>query len=55
MSTDTPVVFAAAVTDPIKAGLTTSLEKPDKNITGTSDEIQVEMILKKKSFKLIRI
>ena len=32
MSTDTPVVFAA-VTDPIKAGLTTSLEKPDKNIT----------------------
>ena len=43
MSTDTPVVFAA-VTDPIKAGLTTSLEKPDKNITGTSDEIQVEMI-----------
>ena len=46
MSTDTPVVFAA-VTDPIKAGLTTSLEKPDKNITGTSDEIQVEMILER--------
>lgn len=46
MAKDTPVVFAA-VTDPISAGLTSSLEKPDKNITGTSDEIQVEQILEK--------
>lgn len=43
---DIPVVFAA-VSDPIGANLTTTLEKPDKNITGTSDEIQVEMILEK--------
>lgn len=46
MAKNTPVVFAA-VTDPISAGLTSSLEKPDKNITGTSDEIQVEKILEK--------
>lgn len=46
MSNDTPVIFAA-VTDPIQAGLTNSLDKPDKNITGTSDEIQVELILEK--------
>ncbi|WP_279160888.1 ABC transporter substrate-binding protein [Thomasclavelia cocleata] len=46
MAKNTPVVFAA-VTDPISAGLTSSLEKPDKNITGTSDEIQVEQILEK--------
>ena len=43
MSTDTPVVFAA-VTDPIKAGLTTSLEKPDKNIMETGMRFQVETI-----------
>ena len=46
LATDTPVVFAA-VSDPIGAKLTSSLEKPDKNITGTSDEIQVELILEK--------
>lgn len=46
MAKNTPIVFAA-VTDPISAGLTSSLEKPDKNITGTSDEIQVEKILEK--------
>ncbi|MFR7592306.1 MAG: ABC transporter substrate-binding protein [Longibaculum sp.] len=46
MSKQTPVVFAA-VSDPIGAKLTSSLEKPDKNITGTSDEIQVELILEK--------
>lgn len=46
LSTDIPVVFAA-VSDPIEAKLTTSLEKPDKNITGTSDEIQVELILER--------
>ena len=31
---DIPIVFAA-VSDPIGAGLTSSLESPDKNITGT--------------------
>jgi len=41
---DTPIVFSA-VSDPMKAGLLTSMEKPDKGITGTSDEIQVEQIL----------
>lgn len=46
MAKDAPVIFAA-VTDPISAGLTSSLEKPDKNITGTSDEIQVDKILSK--------
>ena len=43
-SKDIPVIFSA-VTDPIASGLTSSLEKPDKNITGTSDEIQVDQIL----------
>lgn len=41
---NTPVVFSA-VSYPILAGLTTSLETPDQNITGTSDEIQVDQIL----------
>ena len=35
------------MSDPIGAKLTSSLEKPDKNITGTSDEIQVDLILDK--------
>lgn len=39
-----PVVFAA-VSDPIGAGLTTSLDTPDKGVTGTCDEIQVEQIM----------
>ena len=46
LAVDIPVVFAA-VSDPVGAKLTTTLEKPDKNITGTSDEIQVELILDK--------
>lgn len=46
MSKDAPIIFAA-VTDPIEAGLTSSLDKPDKNITGTSDEIQVDLILQR--------
>lgn len=41
---DIPVVFAA-VSDPIGAGLTSSLETPDKNITGTMDDVQVDQIL----------
>lgn len=40
----TPVIFSA-VTDPIASGLTSSLEHPDQNITGTSDEIAVAQIL----------
>lgn len=43
-SKDIPVIFSA-VSDPIGAGLTTNLDKPDKNITGTSDEIQTSLIL----------
>lgn len=41
---DIPVVFAA-VSDPIGAGLVKDLTKPDKNITGTSDEVQVDQIM----------
>ena len=40
----TPVIFSA-VTDPITSGLTSSLEHPDQNITGTSDEVAVAQIL----------
>ncbi|MEF9920802.1 MAG: ABC transporter substrate-binding protein [Erysipelotrichaceae bacterium] len=39
-----PVVFSA-VSDPIGAGLIDDLNKPNLNITGTSDEIQVDQIL----------
>lgn len=39
--TDKPVVFSA-VTDPVSAGLVSSLEKPDRNITGTSDKLSME-------------
>ncbi len=38
-----PIVFAA-VSDPVVAGLVTSLDKTDKNITGVSDSIDVESI-----------
>lgn len=41
---DVPVVFAA-VSDVKEAKLTNDLEAPDLNITGTSDEIQVESIM----------
>ncbi len=41
---DMPVVFSA-VSDPVGAGLLTNMEKPDKGITGTADEIQVGLIL----------
>lgn len=43
-SDDIPVVFSA-VSDPIGAGLLDDLKKPNNNITGTSDEIQVDQIL----------
>lgn len=39
-----PVVFSA-VSDPLEAKLTDNLEKPNHNITGTSDEVQVDQIL----------
>lgn len=39
-----PVVFSA-VTDPVEAGLVTAMDVTDKNITGTSDLVQVEQIL----------
>lgn len=39
-----PVVFSA-VSDPVGAGLLDDLSKPNHNITGTSDEIQVDQIL----------
>lgn len=41
---ETPIVFSA-VSDPIGAGLISDINKPDKGITGTSDEIQVDQIL----------
>lgn len=39
-----PLIFSA-VSDPVDAGLVESIEKPGGNITGTSDEIQVEQII----------
>ena len=39
----TPMVFMS-VTDPVNAGITTSLEKPDKGMTGTTNFADVEAI-----------
>lgn len=39
-----PVIFSA-VSDPVGAGLVETIEKPGGNITGTSDEVQVEQII----------
>lgn len=44
VSDEIPVVFSA-VSDPVGAKLVDVLEKPDKNITGTSDEVQIDQIL----------
>lgn len=44
IANEVPVVFSA-VSDPVAAKLTTSLEKPDKNVTGTSDAVPVDRIL----------
>lgn len=42
-------IFIAAVTDPVEAGLADSLEKPGRNVTGTSDmqplEEQVDLLV----------
>lgn len=49
-----PIVFTA-VTDPVKAGLVSSLKKGDKNVTGVSDMTpvrqQIELLLKVKKIK----
>ncbi len=43
-------IFIAAVTDPVSAGLVDSLEKPGRNVTGTSDrqplEEQVDLLIR---------
>lgn len=39
-----PVVFSAC-TDPVGSGLVTNLEKPGKNVTGTSDAVSAEKIM----------
>lgn len=50
----TPIVFSA-VTDPVKAGLVTSLNKGDKFVTGVSDmtpvKQQIELLMKMKKIK----
>lgn len=45
---DKPVIFSG-VTDPVSAGLVTSLDKPDKNVTGTSDKLSM-----KKQLELVK-
>jgi putative tryptophan/tyrosine transport system substrate-binding protein len=49
-----PIVFSA-VTDPVKAGLVSSLTKGDKNVTGVSDmtpvKQQIELLMKMKKIK----
>ena len=39
-----PIVFSA-VTDPVEAKLMTDMEKPDRNVTGTSDAIPVDKVM----------
>ncbi len=43
-TTDIPIVFSA-VTDPLAAKLVTDLNKPEANVTGTSDAIPVDKVL----------
>lgn len=45
---DKPILITA-VTDPVKAGLAKSLEKPDTNVTGTTDAAPIE-----KQFELLK-
>jgi putative ABC transport system substrate-binding protein len=42
-------ILITAVTDPVKAGLVKSLEKPDTNVTGTSDDVPLD-----KQFDLLK-
>lgn len=42
-TSDIPIIFSA-VTDPVSAGLVSSLDKPDRNCTGTSDAIPTAQI-----------
>lgn len=44
-TTEIPIIFSA-VTDPMAAGLVDSLENPGGNVTGTSDAVSAEMIMK---------
>ncbi|MDP4153406.1 MAG: ABC transporter substrate-binding protein [Bacillota bacterium] len=44
-TTDIPVVFSA-VTDPVKADLVKDVKAPDKNVTGVSDYVKVEPLMK---------
>lgn len=44
MTEDIPVLFSAC-TDPVSSGLVASLEKPGKNVTGTSDAVSAEKIM----------
>lgn len=44
VSDDIPVIFSA-VSDPVGAQLVSNLKHPGGNITGTSDEVQVDQIL----------
>ena len=44
VSDEIPVVFSA-VSDPVGAGLVKDMDKPSGNITGTSDEVQIDQIL----------
>lgn len=44
VSDEIPVVFSA-VSDPVGAGLVEDMDHPGGNITGTSDEVQVDQIL----------
>ena len=42
--TGTPIIFSA-VTDPVGAGLVSSMDEPGGNITGTSDALNTEAIM----------
>ncbi|HEX2947858.1 MAG TPA: ABC transporter substrate-binding protein [Clostridia bacterium] len=43
-TSDIPVLFSAC-TDPVGSGLVASLDKPGKNVTGTSDAVSAEKIM----------
>jgi putative ABC transport system substrate-binding protein len=45
---DIPILITA-VTDPVKAGLVKALDKPDTNVSGTSDNLPIE-----KQFELVK-